>query len=132
MSRFKLALLLAGAVSVSACSNSTTNIPTQPSQPNYVTDSFDGSINRNGAATHPFSVSSAGVITATIQTVSDSSKRIGLSLGTWNGTACASHHCQRSGRGGDDRHRPGDCVRYVVRSGVRCGTWWIRSITRSG
>ena len=89
MSRFKLALLLAGAVSVSACNNSTTNIPTQPSQPNYVTDSFDGSINRNGAATHPFSVSSAGVITATIQTVSDSSKRIGLSLGTWNGTACA-------------------------------------------
>ena len=89
MSRVKLALLLASAVSVSACNNSTTNIPTTPTQPNYVTDTFEGTVGRNGAVTHPFSVSSAGVVTATVQTLSDSSKTIGVSLGTWNGSACA-------------------------------------------
>lgn len=89
MSRFKLALLLAGAVFFFACNNSTTNIPTTPTQPTYVTDALDGTVTRNGAVTHPFSVSSAGVITATIQTLSDSTKTIGLSLGTWNGSACA-------------------------------------------
>lgn len=89
MSRFTFALALAGAVSVCACGNSTTTLPTTPTQPTFVTDTFDGTIGRNGATTHPFSVSSGGGVTATLLTLSDSSKTIGVSLGTWNGTSCA-------------------------------------------
>ena len=90
MSRFKRALVLAGAVTVCACNNSTTTIPTNPTTPNYQPETFDGNLTRNGGVTHPFSVSSSGLITATIQTLSDSTMTIGLSLGTWNGSACAT------------------------------------------
>ena len=90
MSRFKRALVLAGAVTVSACNNSTPTVPTNPTQPNYQPETFDGSLTRNAGMTHPFSVSSAGLVTATIQTLSDSTMTIGLSLGlnqVYNGSA---------------------------------------------
>lgn len=90
MSRFTRALVLAGAVLASACNNSTTNLPTAPTQPNYIPDPYSGTLTRNGANTHAFSLSSAGLVTATLQTLSDPTLTIGLSLGTWNGTACAS------------------------------------------
>ncbi len=56
-----------------------------------VTDTFSGTVNRNGATSHPFPITSTagGPVTATLKTVSpDTSAVVGMSLGTWNGTAC--------------------------------------------
>lgn len=56
-----------------------------------VTDTFTGTVTKNGATSHPFPVISTGGgdVTASIKTVSpDASAVVGLSLGTWNGTGC--------------------------------------------
>ena len=79
-------LVLATALMAASCESET---PTEPEQPDPVTDTFTGSLARNGAATFPFTVSAAGSITATIATLEPTSSAVvGLSLGTWNGTAC--------------------------------------------
>ena len=60
----------------------TTDVPT-------ITESFSDTVTVNGARTHPFTVSKAGTVTATLIVLSpDSTVTIGLSLGTWNGTSC--------------------------------------------
>ena len=43
----------------------------------------------NGAATHPFTAGSAGNLTATLANIAPEDATVGLSLGTWNGSACA-------------------------------------------
>ena len=56
-----------------------------------VTDTFSGTVTRNGATSHPFPISSTagGQVIATLKTVSpDSSAVVGMSLGTWNGSSC--------------------------------------------
>ncbi len=88
MSRFKLAAMLAVALSAAACSkNNTVTSPT--TTPVSVTDTFNGTLNRNGAASFPFNVSAAGYVYATLTSVADSAVPMGLSLGIWNTTAAA-------------------------------------------
>jgi hypothetical protein len=88
MSRFTLAAMLGAALSAAACSNNPSTLPTTPTPtPTIVTDTFNGTLARNGATTFPFSVSSTGAVTATLTTVSDSSILVGMSLGVWNGAA---------------------------------------------
>lgn len=56
-----------------------------------VTDTFTGTVTKNGATSHPFPVVSTGGgdVTASLKSVSpDTGAVVGLSLGTWNGTAC--------------------------------------------
>lgn len=56
-----------------------------------VTDTFTGTVTKNGATSHPFPVVSTGGgdVTASIKSVSpDGGAVVGLSLGTWNGTGC--------------------------------------------
>jgi hypothetical protein len=56
-----------------------------------VTDTFSGTVGRNGATSHPFPVVSTGGgdVIASLKSVSpDAMAVLGLSLGTWNGTAC--------------------------------------------
>ena len=86
MSRFPLAALVAAVLFTSACSNT----PTTPSTPTTttVTDTFSGTLSRNGASSYAFSVSAAGFVYATLTTVADSTTVVGLSLGTWTGTSC--------------------------------------------
>jgi len=82
-----LALLTLGA----ACnSNSSVNTPTTPSNPATTIETFDGSINKNGAVAYNFIVAQTGTVTATLQSVSDTTVAIGFSLGVWNGTACST------------------------------------------
>jgi len=71
-----------------ACNNnSSSSTPTQPTQ--TVTETFSGNLNQNGAATYPFVAQASGTVTATLTSVGpDSTLVIGMSLGTWNGTAC--------------------------------------------
>jgi hypothetical protein len=90
MSRFTLAALVATALSMSACGSDTPTTPTTPTLPTSVTDTFSGTLTRNGASTFPFSVSSAGAVYVTLTSVADSSMLVGLSLGTWNGAACTT------------------------------------------
>jgi hypothetical protein len=73
MSRFTLAAMLGAALSAAACSNNPSTLPTTPTPtPTIVTDTFNGTLARNGATTFPFSVSSI---------------LVGMSLGVWNGAA---------------------------------------------
>ena len=86
MSRFPLAALVAAVLFSSACSKT----PTTPTTPTTatVTDTFSGTLSRNGASSYAFSVSAAGFVYATLTTVADSTTVVGLSLGTWTGTSC--------------------------------------------
>jgi len=63
--------------------------PQAPSTPPVaVTDTFDGTLTVNGAATHPFVVTQAGIASAVVTVLVPDDARIGVSLGTWNGAAC--------------------------------------------
>ena len=82
--RLLLATLV--AASAAACSEDTITAPTPAP---IVTDTFTGTLTPNGAVTHPFNTAAAGTIKATLTTVApDSTLKVGISLGTWNGTAC--------------------------------------------
>jgi hypothetical protein len=70
------------------CGDDTPTAPT-PTEPVLVTDTFAGTINRNGAATHRFVTASAGVVTVTLANLTpDDTITVGLSVGEWNGSAC--------------------------------------------
>jgi len=89
MSRFKFAAMLAIALSAAACSNNATvTAPTTPA-PVSVTDTFSGTLTRNGATSFPFNVSAAGYVYVTLTSVADSAVPMGLSLGIWNTTTSA-------------------------------------------
>jgi hypothetical protein len=82
-------LLLIVAVAGSGCD--TTPFPTLPTDTSpavETTESFSDTLTVNGGRTHPFSVQRAGTVTAQVTSLSDLNATIGLSLGTWNGTAC--------------------------------------------
>lgn len=87
MSRLTLAGLVALALTAGACGNSTTTTPTTPT-PTSVTDTFSGTLTKNGASSYAFSVSAAGTVYASLTSVADTSAIVGLSLGTWTGSSC--------------------------------------------
>jgi hypothetical protein len=94
MSRFlRPELLFLVSFLAAACGGNDDPLPTEPS-PATFTEVFAGTLNPNGAATHPFGVSRSGLLTAQLTAVShestgaDPSLVMGLSLGTWNGSAC--------------------------------------------
>jgi len=85
-----LVVLLVAVVAMVGCNNNpiVTN-PTVVGLP--VTDSFSGTLSKNGAFTHAFSISTVGSITAAIVALAPNSAQIvGLQLGVWNGTSCTA------------------------------------------
>ncbi len=91
MRRVTLACTLVLPVLVAGCGNDALSalIPTPTVV--TVTDTFSGTVGRNGATSHPFPVVSTGGgdVIVSLKTVSpDSAAVLGLSLGTWNGTSC--------------------------------------------
>ena len=91
MHRFvRRALLIAVAVvAVSACNNNP--IFTTPTPGTPVTDTYSGTLSKNGAFTHAFSISTLGSITAAIVSLApNTSQIVGLQLGVWNGTSCTA------------------------------------------
>ena len=85
------AAILALALVQTACSEDIN--PSIPSDigGNPVTETFTGTLTLNGADTRPFSVARSGSVTATISSLApDATVRMGLSLGTWNGSACST------------------------------------------
>ena len=86
--RLRPALLLIPLIAIAAaCDNGPTTV-TPPSNPT-VTETFSGTLTKNGSITHQFSATSRGAVTATLTKVDpDSTLAIGVSIGTWNGTSC--------------------------------------------
>jgi hypothetical protein len=80
-----LAAAAAMSLLAAACGSDTPTTPTEP-PPTQVTNTFNGTLQRNDAANHAFSVSASGTVTATISALSDSGATVGLSLGAWNAT----------------------------------------------
>ncbi len=84
-------LVVVTALTIWACDDAgTTTTPTTPTTtPQTTTETFEGDLNPNGAKTFPFNAQAAGTITATLTSLGpDSTLKIGMSLGTWNGSAC--------------------------------------------
>ena len=82
------ALILACAVAA-GCSDDDAPPTTPIETPVQISESFQGTINLNGAATHTFSTERAGQATATLTTLSpDSAAIVSFVFGTWNGQYC--------------------------------------------
>jgi hypothetical protein len=91
MQRFsgRALLLTMATLALGACNN--TPIVTTPTPSTPVTDLYSGTLSKNGAFTHAFSISSLGSITTTIVSLApDSTQIVGLQLGVWNGTSCTA------------------------------------------
>jgi hypothetical protein len=93
---FHRALLLIPVLGALAACGSNSTTPTTPSTvPTVLTETFTGTLNRNSAYTHPFSVADAGTVSVFLITSADignpdnNAIPIGVSLGTWNGASCA-------------------------------------------
>jgi hypothetical protein len=77
------------ALMAGACSSIYDDLPTTP-DPVIVTDTFTGTINVNGAASHPFFTSATGTVTATLSSLGETPPAaVGFSLGTYSGTTCS-------------------------------------------
>ena len=86
MSRLRF-LAVALALGAAACGSDPVT-PT-PTTSVTVTDTFSGTLTRNGATTSPFTTAASGTVTATISSLSpDSTLVVGLALGVWNGNSC--------------------------------------------
>jgi type IV pilus biogenesis protein CpaD/CtpE len=86
-------LLVAVATSLAGCNsdnNTTVTTPTTTTTTTpTVTETFTGTLNMNGGATFPFTATAAGTVTLTLTSLSgDATLPVGLSLGTWTGSAC--------------------------------------------
>jgi hypothetical protein len=82
------ALAVSVAVLAAGCSGEIANFPTTP-DPVIVTETFTGTINVNGAATHPVFTGATGTVTATITSLGDNAPaKIGFSMGTLAGATC--------------------------------------------
>ena len=79
------------ALSFVACdSQDPFEIPTSPSPPVIITETFNGTVTRNGAQTHAFGTQASGSVTATLKfLVPDPTVPMGFALGTWNGSTCS-------------------------------------------
>jgi hypothetical protein len=90
-----LPLLVLAIVSVSC--DSQLIEPQFPTTPTNVTEEAVGTLNPNGGNSHPFVVFNSGSVTATVTALSRANAEstatdaliIGVSLGTWTGSACA-------------------------------------------
>jgi hypothetical protein len=88
-SRLRILAVACVAAAAIACGDDETT-PTEPTDTRIqTTDTFEGTLTVNGARTHDFVATGSGEIRLTLTTLSpDSTARIGVSLGTWNGAVC--------------------------------------------
>ena len=90
--RFSPAVLVIALLSLAGAagcgSSDDDNTPTEPSS-SSVTEVFTDTLTLNGAKTHTFTVTASGQITALLlEWLPDPELRVGMSLGTWNGSLC--------------------------------------------
>ena len=85
------AVLSVAILSGAGCGDSAEDpTPTVPTLPEITEPPFTGTLTINGGATQPFTTTTAGTVTAILDSLEPSapSLAIGVSLGTWNGTSC--------------------------------------------
>ena len=86
-----VAALLLAVATAAGCGNddNPSGTPTTPNVPApRTTETFSGTITANNAHTYPFT-SGAGTLTLTLTSVApDSAIALGVSIGTWSGSAC--------------------------------------------
>jgi hypothetical protein len=77
------------AIAAAGCGSSTaTPAPTTP--PVQLTETFFGTITTNGAVTTPFVANKSGEVDVQVVSLTpEDTPKVGIQLGTWNGTACA-------------------------------------------
>ena len=93
----RLFATVALATAAASCGGTTTatSPSTTPAIPTVISETFSGTLLRNAAYTHPFSVTDSGDVSVfVIQSVdtrnpANSDIPIGVSLGTWNGDTCS-------------------------------------------
>jgi len=84
-------LLLALATSLAGCNDNTTSptpTTTTTATTATTTETFTGTLHLNGAETFNFLAASGGTVLITLTAVPSGTPPIGLSLGTWTGSAC--------------------------------------------
>lgn len=88
-------LLLALTTGLAGCNKNNGTAVTTPTTTTTttttatVTETFTGTLNMNGGVTFPFTATAAGTVTVTLTSLApDATLAIGLSLGTWTGSAC--------------------------------------------
>ena len=88
-----IGFLALAALTTTACSDNTLSQLAAASQTtsNPSTDTFTGTLSKNGAFTHIFTITTLGAVTVTIVALApDNAQLVGLSLGVWNGTGCST------------------------------------------
>ena len=87
--RFRGLLLFVAILAMGACSNNP--LLTTPTPATPVTDGFSGTLSKNGAFSHTFTISTLGSVTASIIALAPNTAQIvGLQLGVWNGVSCTA------------------------------------------
>ncbi len=80
-------LAFAAALTATACGDDDP-LPSDPTPPTSITETFSESLNPNGGRTHEFAVDRAGDVVATLTGLTPDTETIGLGIGTWNGVTC--------------------------------------------
>lgn len=83
----RLAVFVPIAMAVAGCEGAISRFPTTPT-PVIVTETFTGTLNVNGAATHNVFTSATGTVNATLTSLGENAPaKVGISLGTLGSTA---------------------------------------------
>lgn len=82
------ALLLAALLAAGCADDDPPTAPTDP--PTEITETFAGTLTRNGAHTHTFTVQRAGDVQARVDSLTPSEATIGISLGPVSVQACSA------------------------------------------
>lgn len=85
---FALVVPALGAGCGATATPTATSTSTSPSV--SITETFQGTVAVNGAATFSFGVTTLGAVTATYKSIApNTGATMGLALGIWNGSSCA-------------------------------------------
>ena len=85
---FRSSLLLLSLPLLMGCEGEIANLPTTP-DPVIVTDTFTGTINVNGGATHNIFTTATGTVIATLTSLGETPpEKVGFSMGTLAGATC--------------------------------------------
>ena len=87
LNRVRIASCALLSLAAASCGEDQVVIPTQPTPVTY-TETYSGTVNRNGSVTHSFFTTLAGEVTATLSTLTPEDLKVGLAMGTWNGAVC--------------------------------------------
>jgi hypothetical protein len=73
-----------------SCADNIVSTPTTPTTP-VSTDTFSGTLDRQGTSVNPFTVAATGTVTITLMNVQPvPTMALGVAIGTWDGTNCTA------------------------------------------